>query len=234
MEGSVGEPDGELSGARVELQSPSTFVGSVVVVAAQGEEVVEVRLAEVCDRLGDSSRAVRSTIEQALRTAAERNVPLVLDYGEQLLQLNQASKAHAMLLDLMNNVPPTPEQVRLIDRAASMAEENAEAYYYLSEYRLMTGDLVGGVNYLRQALVSEGRRRLQTGEADAATDLDLTQQAVGLADGQEGVAGLVASSGAQVGFAANEHDAPCAIRFESSLGSVEQHEVAHTLETMMA
>ena len=57
-----------------------------------------------------------------------------------------------MLLDLMNNVPPTPEQVRLIARAASEAGEDAEAYYYLSEYRLMIGDLSGGIGYLQQAL----------------------------------------------------------------------------------
>ena len=69
-----------------------------------------------------------------------RNVPLVIEYGERLLELGQPRKAHKMLLDLMNNVPPTPEQVRLIARAASMAEETAEAYYYLSEYRLMIGD----------------------------------------------------------------------------------------------
>ena len=81
-----------------------------------------------------------------------RNVPLVLDYGEQLLQLGQATKAHTMLLDLMNNVPPTPEQVRLIARAANMAGEDAESLYYLSEYRLMIGDLTGGIGYLQQAL----------------------------------------------------------------------------------
>ncbi len=81
-----------------------------------------------------------------------RNVPLVLDYGERLLQLGQATKAHTLLLDLMNNVPPTPEQVRLIARAASEADEDAEAYYYLSEYRLMIGDLPGGISYLQQAL----------------------------------------------------------------------------------
>jgi predicted Zn-dependent protease len=81
-----------------------------------------------------------------------RNVPLVLDYGEHLLQLGQPTKAHAMLLDLMNNVPPTPEQVRLIARAADEAGEAAEAYYYLSEYRLMIGDLSGGIGYLQQAL----------------------------------------------------------------------------------
>ena len=81
-----------------------------------------------------------------------RNVPLVLDYGERLLQLGQATKAHSVLLDLMNNVPPTPEQVRLIARAANQAGEDAESLYYLSEYRLMIGDLSGGINYLQRAL----------------------------------------------------------------------------------
>ena len=57
-----------------------------------------------------------------------------------------------MLLDLMNNVPPTPEQVRLIARAANEAGDVAESYYYMSEYRLMTGDLIGGINFLQQAL----------------------------------------------------------------------------------
>ena len=99
----------------------------------------------------DQPRDALRTYERALELFP-RNVPLVLDYGEQLLQLGQAPKAHAMLLDLMNNVPPTPEQVRLIARAASEAGEEAEAYYYLSEYRLMIGDLSGGIGYLQQAL----------------------------------------------------------------------------------
>jgi predicted Zn-dependent protease len=81
-----------------------------------------------------------------------RNVPLVIEYGERLLELGQPAKAHALLLDLLNNVPPTPAQVRLIARAASLAGEEAEAYYYLSEYRLMIGDLPGGIGYLQQAL----------------------------------------------------------------------------------
>ena len=99
----------------------------------------------------DQPRDARATYEGALELFP-RNVPLVLDYGERLLQLGEAQKAHAMLLDLMNNVPPTPEQVRLIARAASEAGEDAEAYYYLSEYRLMIGDLSGGIGYLQQAL----------------------------------------------------------------------------------
>ena len=102
----------------------------------------------------------RATFERAVELFP-RNVPLVIHYGEMLLQLGQAEAAHAMLLDLMNNVPPTPEQVRLIARAASLAGESAEAYYYLSEYRLMTGDLVGGVNYLRQALAMPDLQEIQ-------------------------------------------------------------------------
>jgi predicted Zn-dependent protease len=99
----------------------------------------------------DQPRDARETYERAI-ALFPRNVPLVIDYGEHLLQLDQPTKAHTVLLDLLNNVPPTPEQVRLIARAASEAGEDAEAYYYLSEYRLMIGDLTGGIGYLQQAL----------------------------------------------------------------------------------
>jgi predicted Zn-dependent protease len=81
-----------------------------------------------------------------------RNVPLVVAYAERLLDLKQPQKAHTILLDLLNNVPPTPSQVRLIARAASEANEQAESLYYLSEYRFMIGDLIGGIGYLQQAL----------------------------------------------------------------------------------
>ena len=99
-----------------------------------------------------------------------RNVPLVIEYGELLLQLGRADQAHKMLLDLMNNVPPTPEQVRLIARAASAAGDNAEAYYYLSEYRLMTGDLLGGISYLRQALELPELQEIQRIRFEARID----------------------------------------------------------------
>jgi len=99
-----------------------------------------------------------------------RNVPLVIHYGELLLQLGKADQAHEMLLDLMNNVPPTPEQVRLIARAANAAGDAAESYYYLSEYRLMTGDLIGGVNFLRQALSLPELQEIQRIRFEARID----------------------------------------------------------------
>jgi predicted Zn-dependent protease len=100
------------------------------------------------------------TFDQALQLFP-RNVPLVIEYGELLLQLGKADQAHEMLLDLMNNVPPTPEQVRLIARAANAAGDEAESYYYMSEYRLMIGDLIGGINFLQQALQLPNLQEIQ-------------------------------------------------------------------------
>jgi len=99
-----------------------------------------------------------------------RNVPLIINYGELLLRLGRADQAHKMLLDLLNNVPPTPEQVRLIARAASDAGDSAEAYYYLSEYRLMTGDLVGGIDSLRKALTLPEIQEIQRIRFEARID----------------------------------------------------------------
>jgi predicted Zn-dependent protease len=67
-------------------------------------------------------------------------------------------------------VPPTPEQVRLIARAASDAGNSAESLYYLSEYRLMTGDLIGGIGYLRQALALPELQEIQRIRFEARID----------------------------------------------------------------
>ena len=99
-----------------------------------------------------------------------RNVPLVIEYGEDLLKLGMADKAHTLLLDLLNNVPPTPEQVRLIARAAAEAGEQAESLYYMSEYHLMTGNLEGGINFLRQALLVPNLEEIQRIRFEARID----------------------------------------------------------------
>ena len=115
-------------------------------------EVIAYRIAlgDAQAKLGRNDDALQ-TFDTALKLFP-RNVPLVITYSERLLDFNQPQKAHAILLDLLNNVPPTPNQVRLIARAASEANEQAESLYYLSEYRFMIGDLIGGINYLQQAL----------------------------------------------------------------------------------
>lgn len=104
--------------------------------------------------------AGRATFDRAIELFP-RNVPVVITYGEYLLRLGEPQKAHALLLDLMNNVAPTPAQVRLIARAASEAGDAAESYYYMSEYELMTGDLINGIRYLQRALTLPNLQEIQ-------------------------------------------------------------------------
>ncbi len=99
-----------------------------------------------------------------------RNVPLVIHYAEALLRVGEAKQAHAILLDLLNNVPPTPEQVRLIAKAANEAGDVAESMYYMSEFRLMTGDLIGGISFLREALALPELQEIQRIRFEARID----------------------------------------------------------------
>ena len=90
-----------------------------------------------------------------------RNTPLTVRYAEALLAAGQPKKAHAILLDLLNNVPPTAEQVRLIALAASAAGDTADAYYYMAELHLIRGDVVMAADQLRLALSIPGLDSVQ-------------------------------------------------------------------------
>ena len=68
------------------------------------------------------------------------------------MQQDENKRAHEILLDLFNSVPPTPEQARPIALAANAAGDVAESYYYMSEYHIMSGDLPLAVNQLQLAL----------------------------------------------------------------------------------
>jgi beta-barrel assembly-enhancing protease len=82
-----------------------------------------------------------------------RNPPLIVRKAEALLRTGNYDRAHAVLLDLFNNVRPTPPQVRLIANAADAAGLRAEALFYLSEYHLLTGQLAMALDKLRLALL---------------------------------------------------------------------------------
>jgi beta-barrel assembly-enhancing protease len=110
-----------------------------------------------------------TTFEQALELFP-RNVPLVVNYAEALLRFGDPEKSHALLLDLFNNTPPTPDQVLLIARAAIAADEIAEAHYYRAEYSFMTGDLIGGINFLRQGLQVPDLKEIQRIRFEARID----------------------------------------------------------------
>jgi predicted Zn-dependent protease len=97
------------------------------------------------------TRAALDTLEQAHRLAP-RNVPVTVRYGEALLQAGRPKRAHEVLLDLFNNVPPSQEQIRLTAMAANSAGDVADAYSYMAEYHIMGGDLPLAINQLELAL----------------------------------------------------------------------------------
>jgi predicted Zn-dependent protease len=117
----------------------------------------------------DNEMAALSTYANA-RELFPRNVPLIISYAETLLQLDRGTMAHDMLLDLLNNTPPTPEQVRLIARAAVAAGETAEAHYYLSEYNIMIGDLVRAIGFLSRGLELPETEPIQRARFEARID----------------------------------------------------------------
>ena len=99
-----------------------------------------------------------------------RNVPVTVRYAQALMAANRAAEAHSMLLDLFNNVPPTPEQIRLIALAASAAGDAGDAYYYMGEYQIAGGELMLAVQQLQLALASPHVSAIQRARYQARLD----------------------------------------------------------------
>ena len=95
------------------------------------------------------------------------NVPVTVRYAERLLRAGDAKHAHVVLLDLFNNVPPTAEQARFTAVAANAAGDIADSYYYMSEYHVISGDLVLAINQLRLAQAVPGINSVQRERFDA-------------------------------------------------------------------
>lgn len=116
------------------------------------EDVIQFRSA-----LGEAQILAGMT-DESLTTFARalelfpRNVPLTVRYAEALLRAERPRRAHEILLDLFNTVMPTPDQCRLIAVAANSAGDVADAYYYMSEYHVLSGDLMLAINQLQLAL----------------------------------------------------------------------------------
>ena len=96
-------------------------------------------------------RGALATLEKA-RELAPRNVPVTMRYAEALMRSSRPKRAHEVLLDLFNNVPPTQDQIRQTAMAANAAGDVADAYSYMAEYHLMSADLPLAMNQLELAL----------------------------------------------------------------------------------
>lgn len=133
----------------------------------QHPEVVHyhIGLAEAYMATRDLDEAL-GVYDRALRLFP-RNLPLVIHYSEALLAANQPGEAHRVLLDLLNNVPPTPEQIRLIAMAASASGEMAEAHYYMAEFHIVNGNAPLAVNQLYMALAAPDLNPVQRARFEA-------------------------------------------------------------------
>jgi len=129
---------------------------------------------------------LQSTLGQALMSAGDteealvvfrralnlspRNIPLTMRYAEALMKADQPKVAHAVLLDLFNNVAPTPEQIRFTALAASSAGDTGDAAYYMSEYHIATGNLPLSVAQLEMALAAPNITGVQRSRYQARLD----------------------------------------------------------------
>jgi predicted Zn-dependent protease len=83
---------------------------------------------------------------------------------------NRPAEAHSMLLDLFNNVPPTPGQIHLTALAANAAGDPGDAYYYMGEYQIAGGNLNLAVQQLQLALASPHLSSIQRQRYQARLD----------------------------------------------------------------
>jgi beta-barrel assembly-enhancing protease len=99
-----------------------------------------------------------------------RNVPLTVRYAEALMQAGLPQQAHEILLDLFNNVEPSPPQIRLTALAASAAGDPGDAYYYMAQYDLAGGNLPLANQQLELALAAPNLSPIQRARFRAQLD----------------------------------------------------------------
>ncbi|MFI4891168.1 MAG: M48 family metalloprotease [Steroidobacterales bacterium] len=90
-----------------------------------------------------------------------RNVPVTIRLAETCMRAGDNKRAHLLLLDLFDVVAPTPDQARLIARAANAAGDVADSYYYMSEFYIMNGELSKSLGQLQIALGLPGLNPIQ-------------------------------------------------------------------------
>jgi predicted Zn-dependent protease len=88
-------------------------------------------------------------------------VPVTIRLAETFMRAGDNKRAHLLLLDLFDVVSPTPDQARLIAKAANAAGDIADSYYYMSEFYIMNGELPESLAQLQIALGLPGLNPIQ-------------------------------------------------------------------------
>ena len=99
-----------------------------------------------------------------------RNVPITIRLSETLMRNGANKRAQMLLDDLFNVVEPSPDQTKLIAKAASAAGDLPDSYYYMSFYWVMSGDLKMAATQLQLALSLPGLDAVQRARFSARLD----------------------------------------------------------------
>jgi beta-barrel assembly-enhancing protease len=99
-----------------------------------------------------------------------RNVPVTIRLSETLMRSGENKRAQMILDDLFNVVEPTPDQTKLIAKAAVAAGDVADSYYYMSFYYVTSGDLKMAAAQLQLALTLPGLDAIQRARFSARLD----------------------------------------------------------------
>ncbi len=111
----------------------------------------------------------QAVLDKAI-TLFPRNVPVTIRLSETLMRSGDNKRAQLLLDDLFNVVDPTPDQTKLIAKAASAAGDLADSYYYMSFYWVMSGDLKMSATQLQLALALPGLDAVQRARFSARLD----------------------------------------------------------------
>src|SRR5215475_5785244 len=134
----------------------------------EGLTLLHAALGQAQEKAGHTQQAL-ATFQRA-EELFPRNVPITVRYAETLMAAGRPAEAHTMLLDLFNNVPPTPEQIRFTALAASAAGDPGDAYYYMGEYQIAGGNLSLAVQQLQLALATPNLTGVQRARFQARLD----------------------------------------------------------------
>lgn len=169
--------------ANLQLGRNAEALAQFEALLASNQEVIHFHTGLAAAQLALGQKAAaQATYERAMKLFP-RNVPLTIRYAEALMRFDQPEKAHQILLDLYNQVPPTAEQVRQLALAASAAGDTADAHYYMAEYHLLNADLPMAADQLRLALGIPGLDSVQ--RARFRSRLDQVQDALLQAQSRE-------------------------------------------------
>jgi predicted Zn-dependent protease len=168
-----GDNLGNRYGEAIALMNSNRADESVKILTAlvqqhEGLTLLHVALGQAQEKAGHSKEAL-ATFQRA-EQLFPRNVPVTVRYAEALMATGRPAEAHNMLLDLFNNVPPTPDQIRLTALAASAAGAAGDAYFYMGEYQIANGDLFLAVQQYQLALASPHLSQIQRQRYQARLD----------------------------------------------------------------